>query len=66
MIFFKFAKNIILLSYKNRQFILIDFLFFMIKVIPDKTTIFPVFCNGGISDNFPILINCIKIKNEKR
>ena len=47
------------------QFVFIDPLFLIIIIIPDKTAVLSGFCNGLIPQNLPVLIFCIKIKNNQ-
>ena len=58
------AENIFLFLHENGEIILIDLLFGIVIILPDKTAILSVLRNSGITDDFPVFVDGIKIKDK--
>ena len=49
---------------KQRQRIFVDTAFFVKSIFPDKTFMLPVLTDGRISDQIPVFVQRIHIKNK--
>ena len=46
------------------QIILVNMAVFIIIVFPDKAALFPVLCNGLLSQDLLVLVLCIQVKDK--